>query len=132
MDNQFLDKLDSIFAGCNLTEDQLSTLKACINGDIDPGDAARRLTTYPVSALTPLEMQQRIAGLWTLLNDTAVGVPAAQPTIISILRTIKTFPKVDEPTGEGEGIINLDDGHIWSELTDWANDWADNYNRMEL
>ena len=63
------------------------------------------------------------------MNSTAAEVPGAQPTIISILQTIKNLAKVDEPKGEGEGIINLDDGYIWSELTDWANDWADSYNR---
>ncbi|RMJ06716.1 hypothetical protein CDV36_013686 [Fusarium kuroshium] len=34
----------------------------------------------------------------------------------------------EEPTGEGEGFMDFDDGFFWRELTDWASSWADDYN----
>ncbi|RYP70893.1 hypothetical protein DL771_005143 [Monosporascus sp. 5C6A] len=106
MADEFFATASSTFAGYNITDDQIATLKACIGGDTAPADAAKRLTTHPAASSTPLEMQQRLGGLWTLLNDTAVAVSSAQPAIISILQTIRTFPR----------------------LTGWANDWADDYN----
>ena len=43
---------------------------------------------------------------------------------------IRTFPQIEEPKGEGEEFVDLDDGFFWRELTDWANNWADAFNRM--
>ncbi|RYP68159.1 hypothetical protein DL770_008494 [Monosporascus sp. CRB-9-2] len=128
MADEFFATASSTFAGYNITDDQIATLKACIGGDTAPADAAKRLTTRPAASSTPLEVQQRLGGLWTLLNDAAVAVPSAQPAIVSILQTIRTFPKVELPKGEGEAFIDLDEGNVWRELTGWANDWADDYN----
>ncbi|KAK7427984.1 hypothetical protein QQZ08_005415 [Neonectria magnoliae] len=128
MADAFFTKAPSTFANCNITRDQIVALQSCVNGEITPEDAAKLLTTYPEASPTPLELQQRLAGLWTLLNDTAVGIMSAQPKIITILQVIRTFPKVEEPKGEGEGYMDFDDGFFWRELTGWANDWADNYN----
>lgn len=44
------------------------------------------------------------------------------------MQTIQAFPKTDEPWGEDEDAFNFHDRFIWRELTDWANDWADNVN----
>ncbi|RYP83955.1 hypothetical protein DL769_001261 [Monosporascus sp. CRB-8-3] len=129
MADEFFATASSAFAGYNITDDQIVTLKACVDGASAPADAAKKMTVHPATSPTPLEMQQRLGGLWTLLNDTAVAVPSAQPAIISILQTIRTFPRVEAPRGEEEEFIDLDEGHVWRELTGWANDWADNYNR---
>jgi hypothetical protein len=73
-------------------------------------------------------MKQRLGGLWTLLNDTAVHLEVAQPQIISLLKHIRTLPGQPEPKGEGEDVIDLDDGFYWRELTDWGINWADAFN----
>ncbi|KPM36718.1 hypothetical protein AK830_g9864 [Neonectria ditissima] len=130
MTDDFFRKAPSTFASYNITQDQIDTLEACVNGKTTPEDAAAVLTAYPEASPTPLEMQQRLGGLWTLLNDTAVGIMSAQSKIIAILQVIRTLPRIEEPKGEGEDYINLDDGFVWRELSGWAIDWADNYNRM--
>ncbi|KAI3328952.1 hypothetical protein HD806DRAFT_481183 [Xylariaceae sp. AK1471] len=128
MTDDFFATAPSTFADYNITGDQLSALKACIEGQTTPVETAKRLTAHPTAAPTPLETQQRLGGLWTLLNDAAVALPSAQPKIISILQAIRELPRVEVPRGEGEDFIDLDDGFFWRELTGWANDWADNYN----
>ncbi|KAH6887542.1 hypothetical protein B0T10DRAFT_562757 [Thelonectria olida] len=127
--NDFFDQeAPAYFREYNVLPTQITTLKRCVNGNITPRDAAKQLTAYPEAAPTPLEMQQRLAGLWTLLNDTAVLVPSAQTTILSILKIIRTLPPVKEPTGEGEGLMDLDDGDIWCQLSGWGSDLADSLN----
>ncbi|KAK7398074.1 hypothetical protein QQX98_012560 [Neonectria punicea] len=128
MADAFFTKAPSTFASYNITQDQIVGLQACVNGKKTPEDAAKLLKTYPEASPTPLELQQRLGGLWTLLNDTAVGIMSAQPKIIAILQVIRTFPNVEEPKGEGGDYMDFDDGFFWRELTGWANDWADNYN----
>lgn len=132
MADEFFSKAPSTFADYNITTNQFNTLKLCIDGTITPTEAAKQLAAHPEASPTPLEMQQRLGGLWTLLNDTAVYLPSSQSTIIAILQTIRTFPQVEEPKGEGEEFVDLDDGFFWRELTDWANNWADAFNRMSL
>lgn len=124
----FFANAPAILQGFNVTDDQIDALKSCIKEDAVPAEAAKHLTAHPEAAPTPLELQQRLGGLWTLLNHTAVAVPSAQARIISILQTIRTFPRVEEPKGEGEGCFEFDDGFFWRELTDWASSWADDYN----
>ncbi|KAF7558209.1 hypothetical protein G7Z17_g37 [Cylindrodendrum hubeiense] len=131
MADQFFAKAPSAFKEYNISEDQISALEACINGDLELEAATRRLTAHPAASPTPLEMQQRLGGLWTLLNNTAVGIPSAQPQIISVLKKIQTLPNVEEPKGEGAEFIDLDNGFFWRELTGWANNWADSYNCEE-
>ena len=132
MADKLFAKLSRIVGEFNITDGQIATLKACVEGIETPKNAAKLLTARVIESPTPLEMQQRIAGLWTMLNKTAVAIPSAQPTIISILRVIRTFPRVKEPTGEGEGCMDTRDGYIWRELADWGHDWADEYNRELL
>ncbi|KAF2199803.1 hypothetical protein GQ43DRAFT_442164 [Delitschia confertaspora ATCC 74209] len=128
MVDQFFNNAGSTFESHEITADQIRTVKACIDGTISPTEAAKQLTAYLEASSKPVELQQRINGLWTLLNHTAVALPSAQPTIISILRTIRTFPKATVPTGEDEDAFDFDDGDYWKELTDWASDWADQFN----
>ncbi|KAF5005333.1 hypothetical protein FDECE_8229 [Fusarium decemcellulare] len=125
---EFFAKNSALFKEYRTTDEQIVALKTCIEGDTSVADATGILTAYPSDSPTPLELQQRLAGLWTLLNDTAVGLPDAQPTIISILKRIRTLPWRKEPKGEGEEFMSFDNGFYWRELTDWANNWADNYN----
>lgn len=115
--------------GYCISDDQINALKACVKGQTTVEEATKELTAYPSASSTPLELQQRLAGLWTLLITTAVGLVDAQLTIISILQRTRTLPWEEEPTGEGEGFIDFDDGFFWRELTDWASSWADGYNR---
>lgn len=118
------------FAQYNVTDTQVNVLKAClVDGTLTPAEAAEQLTTYAEASPTPLVMQQRLAGLWSLLNDTAVDVPSSQPRIVSMSQSIRTLPEIDVPRGEGEGVFDLDDGFVWRELTEWVNDWADNFNQ---
>ncbi|KAM6515806.1 hypothetical protein FALCPG4_014013 [Fusarium falciforme] len=128
MTEEFFTKATPGLKGYCLSDDQINTLKACIEGQTTVEEATQLLTAYPSASSTPLELQQRLGGLWTLLITTAVGLVDAQPTIISILRRIRTLPWEEEPTGEGEGFMDFDDGFFWRELTDWASSWADAYN----
>lgn len=109
MTDELLAKFGRMVGEFNITHEQIATLRE--------------------EAPTPLEMQQRIGGIWTILDQTAVAIASAQPTIISILTTIRTFERVDEPTGEGDGCMDTKHGYIWRELADWGSDWADEYNR---
>ncbi|KAF1850413.1 uncharacterized protein K460DRAFT_361214 [Cucurbitaria berberidis CBS 394.84] len=128
MTSEFFSNASSTFAGYDITDDQINTLKGCLEGIITTTEAARKLTAHPEASSTPVELKQRLGGLWTLLNDTAVALPSAQPDILSVLQKIRTLPKAEEPKGEGEEYIELDDGFFWRELTDWANNWADAFN----
>ncbi|RSL42701.1 hypothetical protein CEP53_012055 [Fusarium sp. AF-6] len=128
MAEEFFTKATPKLKGYCISDDQIDTLKACIEGQTAVEEATRVFTAYPSASLTPLELQQRLGGLWTLLITTAVGLVDAQPTIISILQRIRTLPWEEEPTGEGEGYMDFDDGFFWRELTDWASSWADDYN----
>ncbi|KAI1121984.1 hypothetical protein F5Y10DRAFT_255074 [Nemania abortiva] len=128
MAGEFFATAPLAFKGYDITEDQLSTMETCIRDEVTVEDAAKRLTEHTAAASSPLEVQQRLSGLWTLLNDTAVALPSAQSRIIAILQSIRKLPKLDVPRGEGEYFIDLDDGFVWRELTGWANNWADTYN----
>lgn len=130
MTSQYFLQAPSTFAQYNITSSQLNALKACLlDKTLTASQTAKDLTIHPEISTTPLEMQQRVAGLWTLLNDTAVDLPSSQPKIIAILQTIRTFPRIDIPSGEGEDDFDFDDGYVWREVTGWAIDWADNFNR---
>lgn len=129
MTDELLAKFGRMVGEFNITHEQIATLKACIEGTEKTENAAKKLTARVEEAPTPLEMQQRIGGLWTILNQTAVTIASAQTTIISILTEIRTFERVEEPTGEGDGCMDTKDGYIWRELADWGSDWADEYNR---
>ncbi|KAH7069843.1 hypothetical protein BKA63DRAFT_89489 [Paraphoma chrysanthemicola] len=122
---EFFNNMKSNFDDYDITPDQINTLKAIIGGTITSEDAAQRLTSYPEASSTPVQLTQRLGGLWTLLNDTAVRLPSSQETIISILQAIKKLPKAKVPAGEGEDYMDFDDGFYWKELTGWANNWAD-------
>ncbi|KAI0100270.1 hypothetical protein GGR51DRAFT_564294 [Nemania sp. FL0031] len=128
MADEFFAAAPSVFKGYDITQDQISALGACIHDEITLEETIQRLTRHTKAAPSPLEMQQRLSGLWTLLNDTAVALPSAQLKIISILQLIQKLHKVDVPIGEGEDFVNLDDGFIWRELSGWADNWADTYN----
>jgi hypothetical protein len=128
MTTEFFSTANSTFASYEVTDNQIQTLRNCIEGSTSVEEAAKQLTAHAEASATRIEIQQRIGGLWTLLNDTAVALPCAQPRIISILRTIRTLPKAREPKGEWEDCIDLEDGFYWRELTAWANDWWDNFN----
>lgn len=111
------------------TDTQINIPKAClVEETLTTEEAAKQLTAHLEASPTPVELQQWLAGLWTLLNDTAVYLPSSQPKVIAILQTIRTFPKIDEPRGDDEDVFDFHDGFIWRELTNWANDWADNFN----
>lgn len=135
MAEDFFARAPERFRQYNITPDQIATLKACIYGEVSLTEAAARLTERVSAAPIPVEMQQRLAGLWELLNTAAVKIPSQQPVIISILRIIRTFPPVQEPVGvgveEGEG-MDLDDGDIWNNLTEWVVAWADDWNRESV
>ena len=124
----FLKSAKTTFPGCDIIDYQIETLKECLNDTITSGDAAKRLALHPEASSTPVELQQRLVGLWTLLNETAVNGKSAQPKIISVLQAIRQLPEARVPTGEGEGAMDFDDGYYWRELTGWANDWADAFN----
>ncbi|KAL2671239.1 hypothetical protein Neosp_013818 [[Neocosmospora] mangrovei] len=128
MTEEFFAKATPRLKGYCLSDDQIDTLKACVEGKSTVEEATQVLTEYPSASSTPLELQQRLGGLWTLLITTAVGLVDAQPTVISILKGIRALPWEEEPTGEGEGFMFFDDGFFWRELTDWASSWADDYN----
>lgn len=128
MSDEYFDRAPTTFKDFNVTDDQINALKACVDDRLAAGDAATHITKYPEASSTPIEMKLRLGGLWTLLNDTAVFLPSAQPSIISILQAIQKLPKAQEPHGEGEGCVDLEDGFYWRELTDWAINWADNWN----
>ncbi|KAH7074148.1 hypothetical protein FB567DRAFT_190873 [Paraphoma chrysanthemicola] len=125
MADEFFSNIKSHFDDYDITPDQISTLTATIGNTITSEDAARCLTLYPEASFTPVELTQRLGGLWTLLNDTAVRLPSSQETIISVLQAIRKLPKAKVPAGEGEDYMDFDDGFYWKELTGWANNWAD-------
>ena len=129
MTEEFCTRVTPKLKGYCISDDQIDTLKTCIEGKTTVEEATQVLTAYPSTSSTPLELQQRLGGLWTLLITTAVGLVDAQPTVISILQKIRTLPWEEELTGEGEGFMDFDDGFFWRELTDWASSWADDYNR---
>lgn len=131
MAEEYFANAPSAFAGYNITSSQINTLKSCVDDSLPPDEAAKLLTSHVEDSPTPLEVQQRLGGLWTLLNRTAVKLPFSQPKVIAILQAIRKLPRVEEPAGEGEGAFDLDDGWYWRELTGWANDWADNSNGTE-
>jgi hypothetical protein len=97
-------------------------------GRISSEDAAKRRASHPEASSTPLKLQQRLGGLWMLLNETAVNAKAVQPKIISLLQAIRQLPHAKVPKDEGESSVDFDDVYCWRELTDWANDWADSFN----
>ncbi|RYO76273.1 hypothetical protein DL766_005746 [Monosporascus sp. MC13-8B] len=74
--NEFFAAASFTFRGYNITDDQIATLKGSIGGDTAPADAAKRLAIHPAASSTPLEIKQRLGGLWTPLNNTAIAVPA--------------------------------------------------------
>jgi hypothetical protein len=128
MADEFFSNAKSTFADYDITEEQINTLKDCLEGNITSEEAAERLTSHPEASSTPVELTQRLGGLWTLLNDTAVRLESAQENIISILQAIKKLPKANVPAGEGEEYMDFDEGYYWNELTAWANNWADAFN----
>lgn len=88
------------------TDTQINIPKAClVEETLTTEEAAKQLTAHPEASPTPVELQQWLAGLWTLLNDTAVYLPSSQPKVIAILQTIRTFPKIDEPRGDDEDVF---------------------------
>ncbi|OAQ97930.1 hypothetical protein LLEC1_01232 [Akanthomyces lecanii] len=116
------------FEGYCITQTQIETLKAYIHGTSTTEEAVSFLVPYPEVSSSPVELKQRLGGLWTLLNDTAVNPELSQPQVIEILKQIRTLPGRPEPKGEGEGLIDLDNGFYWRELTDWGINWADTFN----
>lgn len=129
MATSFLDNAHSTFEGYEITDTQISALKDYLEGHITVDLVPKRLTSHPEESSNPIELLQRIGGLWTLLNETAVAVPSSQEAIVSVLRAIRTLPQAQVPKGEGEDVYDFDDGYYWRELTEWANNWADTFNR---
>lgn len=117
-----------VFLTYRITDEQINTLKACIGGDIGIAETVEILKKFPSTASSSVELQQRLCGLWTLLNDTAVGIPTAQPTIISILRHIQTLPRAELPQDKDQEYFDFDDGCYWRELSWWPSDAADKQN----
>lgn len=128
MADAYFRRARSAFDGYCLTQTQIETLKACIHGTSTTEEAVSFLVPYPEASSSPVELKQRLGGLWTLLNDTAVNLEHSQPQVIEILKQIRTLPGRPEPEGEGEGLIDLDNGFYWRELTDWGINWADMFN----
>ncbi|KAF4971331.1 hypothetical protein FSARC_1763 [Fusarium sarcochroum] len=124
----FDDNQVSIFKTYRITDEQINALRACIEGQQAVDNIVNTLTQYPSNAQSSVELQQRLCGLWTLLNDRAVGIPTAQPTIISILQTIQTLPWAEIPEDEDRDDFDFDDGYYWRELSWWPSDWADKQN----
>ncbi|KIL96641.1 hypothetical protein FAVG1_01385 [Fusarium avenaceum] len=109
-----------IFLTYCMTDEQINTLKTCIEGDIGITETVEILKKFPSTTSSSVELQQRLCGLWTLLNDTAVGIPTAQPAIISILRHIRTLPREELPQDEDQEYFDFDDGYYWRELNYFA------------
>ncbi|KAK2589706.1 hypothetical protein QQS21_012617 [Conoideocrella luteorostrata] len=128
MTDAYLDNWYSTHPQWKLADTQIASLKQFFHGESSPLDAAKQLARYPEAADTPMEMRLRVMALWELLTDTAVKRPSTQPSIISLLRAIRTLPKVNEPSGEGEEWIDLHDGLIWHAMMHWADDWYDCFN----
>ncbi|KAJ4163566.1 hypothetical protein LMH87_005287 [Akanthomyces muscarius] len=128
MADAYFCRASSAFEGYCITQAQIDTLRAYIDGTSTTEEAVSLLVSYPEASPSPVEMKQRLGGLWTLLNDTAVNLEFSQPQVINILKHIRTLPGRPEPKGEGEGFIDLDDGFYWRELTDWGINWADAFN----
>jgi hypothetical protein len=124
MASAFLATADKTLPDCDITNDQINTLKDYIKDSISSEDAAKRLASHPEASSTPVELQQRLSGLWTLLNATAVNAKAAQPKIIALLQAIRQLPQAEVPKDEGADST----GNYWRELTNWANDWAEEFN----
>lgn len=98
MASQYFTKAPSTYAQYNITNAQINVLKAClVDETLATEEAAKQLTAHPEAFPTPVELQQRLAGLWTILNDTAVNLPSSQPKVIAILQTIRIFPKMTNP-----------------------------------
>ncbi|KAM0258159.1 hypothetical protein ACHAPA_011375 [Fusarium lateritium] len=116
------------FMTYSMIGEQINALKACIEGDLGTKEAVDILKEFPSTASSSVELQQRLCGLWTLLNDTAVGIPTAQPTIISILQHIQTLPRAELPQDEDQEYFDFDDGYYWRELSWWPSDAADKQN----
>jgi hypothetical protein len=128
MASAFLATADSMLADYDISNNQINTMKDYIKDSISNEETAKRLASHPEASSTSLELQQRLGGLWMLLNETAVNAKAAQPKIISLLQAIRQLPHAKVPKGEGESSMDFDDGYYWRELTDWANNWADSFN----
>lgn len=128
MATSFLNNAHSTFEGYEITDTQISALRDYLEDHITADLAAKKLTSYPEDSSNPIELLQRLGGLWTLLNKTAVAVPPSQESIVSVLRAIRTLPRAQVPKGEGEDVYDFDDGYYWRELSEWANNWADTFN----
>lgn len=128
MTDQYFEEVKSAFPAFDFSQNQAADLKACVDGAATPADTARTITRYPEAASSPMEMHQRLGGLWTLFSDAAVHIPQAHPQIISLMQEIQKLPKGPEPEGEGKDHFDLDDGWYWRELTGWGSLWADDFN----
>ncbi|KAF5011728.1 hypothetical protein FDECE_2188 [Fusarium decemcellulare] len=94
--------------------------------------AAESLTRAVVDATTPFDADDRMRALWSFINMTAVGIPGKQDQVIQLLRTTRALPPLKVPKeGYGTGWIFLEDDEAWSQLPNWANDWADSINHFE-
>ncbi|KAF4465475.1 hypothetical protein FALBO_7683 [Fusarium albosuccineum] len=94
--------------------------------------AAESLTRAVVDASTPFDTDDRMRALWSFINMTAVGIPGKQDQVVQLLRTIRALPPLKVPKeGYGTGWIFLENDEAWSELPNWANDWADSINHFE-
>ena len=128
MADAYFCRASSAFKGYCITQTQIDTLRAYIDGTSTTEEAVSLLVSYPEASSSPVETKQRLGGLWTLLNDTAVNLEFSQPQVIKIIKHIRTLPVRPELKGEGEDFIDLDDGFYWRELTDWGINWADAFN----
>lgn len=109
------------------TKTEVDAMQSFVLGQLQANEAARLLTSRTANATTPFSMDSRMRTLWTFINQTAVAIPSAQPSIIQLLSTIRNLGPLKVPK-EGEGAdwgIDLDDGEAWGKLPHWANDWAD-------
>ncbi|KAM0232494.1 hypothetical protein ACHAP5_010692 [Fusarium lateritium] len=108
------------FMTYRMMDEQINALKACLEGGLGIEEAVDVLKEFPSTASSSVELQQRLCGLWTLLNDTAVGIPTAQPTIISILQHIQALPRAELPQDKDQEYFDFDDGYYWRELNYFA------------
>ena len=97
MTERYFREVKSAFPSFDFTNDQVANLEACVNETITSEEAAWAITRYPEMAASPIEMHQRLGGLWTLFSDAAVHIPQAQDHIITLMQQIQSLPKGPEP-----------------------------------
>jgi hypothetical protein len=107
------------------SQSEVDTMIAYLSEEIPVTEAARSLTRRTAQSTSIDTLKLRKSGLWYLINEIAVNLPAVQPLIVDLLKTIRTLG-LPEVTDQGSNYVVL--GDTWSKLDAWTNRWADSIN----